>query len=198
MLHHLLATACLDVIDSESHASFPLAIAVDRAVNVTGTCQDTYTGTPYRLCHPDGSWSATQFPCRPIVCAAFSTVEGIFGETPAGIEAIGTCPESYHGSPTAACSDDGEWSSVSSPCEQTFCAARQNDSFAAWPETKVGSTAAGECLPGYATLSGDVPHRQCAEGERADVGEWAAPTEACIPGASPAQRDRAAGAGSGS
>lgn len=126
---------------------------------------------------------------------AFNSVEGVFGETRAGTQAAGTCLDGYHGSPTATCSDDGEWSSVSSPCEQTFCAARQNDSFAAWPETKVGSTAAGQCLPGYATLSGEVPHRQCTVGEFADVGEWAGPSEACIPGTSPGQQGRAVGEG---
>jgi len=54
---------CPGVEDAASHAIFFATIAGDGPINVTGACESTYGGTPHRVCNPDGTWSATQFPC---------------------------------------------------------------------------------------------------------------------------------------
>jgi len=52
------------VDDSVAHASFVMTPAGMEAMNVTGTCEDGYQGTPWRLCYPNGIWSATESPCH--------------------------------------------------------------------------------------------------------------------------------------
>ena len=53
---------------------------------------------------------------------------------------------------------------------------------ASWPSTSMYETAVGECLPGYATLSGQAPSRACDLGGSNDVGVWLTPTEGCWQG----------------
>lgn len=54
---------CPAETDEAGHAIFFATIAGEAPINVLGTCESTYGGTPYRLCHPNGTWSATQLPC---------------------------------------------------------------------------------------------------------------------------------------
>jgi len=55
---------CPAVDDSLGHAIFSLTTAGPAPINVTGVCETSYSGVPWRLCYPNGTWSSTQSACE--------------------------------------------------------------------------------------------------------------------------------------
>ena len=133
--------------------------AADSLTSVTATCQVGYQGSPSRTCGADGIYGEIINPCRRIVCVAHSHDNAMWPETGSGATASGTCDLGWAGSPTRDCSNDGLWSTVSSPCGRITCAAVNDTSAKAmFPAANAGATSVeGTC---YDNTSG-FPARDC-------------------------------------
>ena len=123
---------------------------IQAGYTAAGTCVAGYTGTTSRGCSLTGVWATPSPLCTAITCAAIENdgQQSSWPSAQAGQIATGTCFAGYEGSPTRACSIQGQWETVSNPCTQKQCAAR-SEGDADWPATLGGVTVSGTCKEGY-------------------------------------------------
>jgi hypothetical protein len=170
----------------DGYASWPVYPTSATAVLVTVTaCDETYAGSPSRLCQPNGLWGPVSNPCQVKFCAAIAQ-EGnaAWPNADAGTTVQGVCiaANGYEGIAVRSCSSAAIWGPITTPCVavEPPCASiigyqgRTN-----WPSTPAGDTATGTCAVGYTTTQFGPPTRACLG---LSNGTWAVEvTDDCIP-----------------
>jgi len=144
---------CAAVIEENSY----FGSVIPSVKVVSGTCLPGFVGSPTRVCKMVNGAPAYQSITNPCLaasntCSQVSGNQVVFGPSPIGQYATGTCSVGYVPSlygPFRFCNLNGDWAAtVMGSCVQSNCAAVV-DSNAYWPSALPSATiVTGTCVPG--------------------------------------------------
>jgi len=136
-------------------------------VDVSGICDEGYTGGPTRQCNPDRSWGEITGTCELETCPLLENDQNAtWFPVGLGQTATGRCLGNLIGAPKRQCGTDKQWGPITGQCEEppTPCPATTcgDGRLSAWPTTLPSGSATGTCCPFYTKAAGTAgPSRTC-------------------------------------